>query len=283
MVVSKHIDWATGYGINHFYTNFNPSGSIGDERLNPFVTNSLVGDIKFLILYETELRFGGAAETRGLPELDLNDPTLLSILESDFARIAKNYFSHPSYLTVKGHPAVYIYGTGVIETDIATPLAKLRDYLKGLGFEPYLIGDEIEPLWLHPIDSKRLQAFDAVTGYGLPPAGADDRSAEATRTEYARWQSYAHAVGVEIIPAVYPGYDDRHLVEIGNRPKSYGYVPRSTQFLASNLQVARDFIDKSGLLGVVSWDEWGEKSYIEPTVEDGFKYLQTLRDTLGLS
>jgi len=47
------------------------------------------------------------------------------------------------------------------------------------------------------------------------------------------------------------------------------------------LEIAKEFVDKSRMLKIVSWDEWGENSYIEPSVADGFKYLQTLRDTLG--
>jgi hypothetical protein len=42
-----------------------------------------------------------------------------------------------------------------------------------------------------------------------------------------------------------------------------------------------DFVDRNQMLNIVSWDEWAENSCIEPSVEDGFKYLQTLRDTLA--
>jgi len=282
LVVSKHIDWATGFGIHHFYCSYNASSSLGDERLRALLANSLLGDIKFAILYETSMRLGGPSETLGLPGVNLNDPTIFSIIQSDFARIARNYFPHSSYLTINGRPVVYIYATGAIVSDIVTPFAKLRQHLKGLGFEPYFIGDEMEIRWGERIDSKRLQAFDAVTGYTLPPAGPNtDRSASAVRAEYSRWRSAAHAVGVELIPSVYPGYDDHHLVEIGSRPVSHGYVPRSTEFFKTNLKIAKEFIDNSRMLKVSDWNQWGENSYIEPSVADGFKYLQTLRDTLG--
>ena len=243
------------------------------------MSNSLIGDIRFAMLYETGERLGGG--TGGLSRVNLNDPSTFSIIRSDFAHIARNYFSHPSYLTIDGRPVVYIYATGAIVTDIAAPFAKLRQYLRGLGFEPYFIGDEMEIRWGEPIDSKRLQAFDAVTGYTLPPTGDIDRSPLAVRAEYSRWRSAAHAVGVEVIPSVYPGYDDRHLVQIGERPKSFGYVPRSTEFFKTNLEIAKEFVDKSRMLKILSWNEWEENTNIEPSVEDGFKYLQTLRETLS--
>lgn len=62
---------------------------------------------------------------------------------------------------------------------------------------------------------------------------------------------------------------------------SISVVPKSTDFFESNLKIAKDFVDKHRMLNIISWDEWAENSYVEPNVEDGFKYLQTLRDTLA--
>ena len=150
------------------------------------------------------------------------------------------------------------------------------------GIEPYLIGDEIEIRWGERINSNRLKAFDAVTGYTLPPTGNYvDRSPSAVRAEYSRWQSAAHSVGVEIVPSVSPGFDDRYLVQIGYRAKSYGYVPRSIEYFKTNLQIAKEFVDKSKLLKISTWNEWEENTNIEPTVQEGYGYLQTLRDTLA--
>jgi len=283
LVISKHIDWATGFGVHHFFCSYNtnPTPSIGDRRLKPLLSNSLIKDIKFAIQYETGTILGGQAETLGLHEVDLNNPIIFSKIQSDFEHIARNYFLHSSYLTINGRPVVYIYGTGAIVKDIVAPFAKLRQHLRGLGFDPYFIGDEMDIGWLHQIKSKRLQTFDAVTGYSLPQVGADDKSPEAVRKEYTRWQLAAHSVGIEVIPSVYPGYDDHHLVEIGSRPVSHGYVPRSTEFFKTNLKIAKEFIDNSRILKVSDWNQWGENSYIEPSVEDGFKYLKTLHDTLA--
>jgi len=285
LVASKHIDWATGLGIHHFYCAYTPGTQDGgitaaDKRVETLINNSLIGDIKFAMLYETGERLAG--ETEDLSKVNLNEPSTFSTIQSDFAHIAKKYFSHPSYLIVDGRPVVYIYATGAIKSDIVAPFAKLRQYLKDLGFEPYLIGDEIEIRWGERINSNRLKAFDAVTGYTLPPTGNYvDRSPSAVRAEYSRWQSAAHSVGVEIVPSVSPGFDDRYLVQIGYRAKSYGYVPRSIEYFKTNLQIAKEFVDKSKLLKISTWNEWEENTNIEPTVEEGYGYLQTLRDTLA--
>jgi hypothetical protein len=101
---------------------------------------------------------------------------------------------------------------------------------------------------------------------------------EEVREIYSIWQSAAHRAGVELVPFAYPGYDDTHLKD---RPQSYGYVPRSTEFLSYTLKNALRFADKNGMVGIYSFNDWGEGTFVEPSVEDGFKYLQTLRDTLA--
>jgi hypothetical protein len=72
-------------------------------------------------------------------------------------------------------------------------------------------------------------------------------------------------------------------VQIGYRSRSDGYVPRSLEYFKTNLGIAKDFVDKSKLMKISTWNEWEENTNIEPSTHEGFEYLQTLRDTLGLS
>jgi hypothetical protein len=58
-------------------------------------------------------------------------------------------------------------------------------------------------------------------------------------------------------------------------------MPRKTEFLSYTLKNALQFADKNGMVGIYSFNDWGEGTFVEPSVEDGFKYLQTLRDTLA--
>ena len=271
LVIAKHIDWATGYGVDFFECSY-WGPDFARKSILPLFQNPLIGDIKVSILYET----ANLVSWGDISLVNLNEPGSYSAFKSHLEYAAKNYFSHPSYLRIGGRPVIRIYHTMQIRSDITAPIAKLRRGMKDIGYEIYLIGDDLD--WGLSISSRRLKAFDAITNYALPPLWAEDKSATAVRKEYSRWQSAAHAVGVEVIPSVYPGYDDRH---IKNRPVSYGYVPRSTQFFMSNLKIAMEFVDRSRMLGIVSWDEWGEDSFIEPSVEDDFKYLQTLKDAVA--
>ena len=272
LVISKHIDWATGHGIDYFMISWANSGPrSGPSRTKSILENPLIEQIKFAIFYET-LMLGPTEEN-----VNLNESATYARFQADLEYVARNYFTHPSYLRIDGVPVLHIYGSEFTKGDIAEPMKKVRQHLRDLGFEVYLIGDEMRTMWKEEIDLSRLKAFDAVTDYGLPPPRFKDMSSATTRSEYARWRSVAHSVGVELIPAPYPGTDDR----VVKSRTTHVFVPKSTEFFATNLRIAMEFVDRNQMLNIVSWDEWAENSYIEPSVEDDFKYLQTLRDTLA--
>jgi len=281
LVIAKHIDWATGYGIDFFLFDFWGRVSVS-WRFPPLLQHPLIGDIKFAVSYATQMLTGD--DLGQLRNISLSSPDIYSRVESDFDYVAANYFSHPSYLRVNGRPLISMYHADLLGGDILEPLTRLRQHLKQLGFDVYFVGDVVD-VGAERIDLKRLRAFDAISNASgivpLPvgPSSKMERMSMAdARNELRRWTSAAHSVGVEFVPFAYPGYDDSHLVD---RPVGYGYTPRSPEFFSSELKMAIDFADENRLLGIVEFDGWGENTYIEPSVEDGFKYLQTLRDTLA--
>jgi len=272
MVIAKHIDWLTGYGIDFMLWDYWGQRA-AEYRFTPFTQHPMIDEIKFALSYATQ-----NLSNEGIKSVNLNDSSTYWRLQSDFEYIAKNYFLHPSYLKVNDRPVLQMYETFAIQTDIVKPLTQLRQHLKELGYEIYLIGDEIS--YGDRIDQKRLKVFDAISDANdyIPPTWNWNMTFSEIRNEYSRWRSSAHTAGVELVPFAYPGYDDSHLAD---RPKSYGYAPRSTQFLKQNLKTAMEFTDRNKMLGIVEFDGWGENTFEEPSVEDGFKYLQTIRDTLA--
>jgi len=273
MVIAKQFDWATGYGIDFLLCEFYKQSS-ASRRFTPLFEHPMISDIKIAFSYVTNI-LGGPTEDIEL--VDLNDPATYSTLESDFEYMAKNFFSHPSYLRIGDRPVVQIYFTFALRSEISTPIARLRKRMAELGYDIYLIGDEASARF--DPDLKRIKAFDAISFCNdiLPPT-YEPMAIEEVRKVYSIWQSAAHRVGVELIPWAYPGYDDTHLKD---RPQSYGYVPRNTEFLSYTLKNALQFADRNGMVGIYSFNDWGEGTFVEPSVEDGFKYLQTLENTLA--
>ena len=88
IVISKHIDWATGHGIDFFIMSWWGPNSFEDEILKNYILkNPLIKDVKFAILYESlgRLKAGETNQTIGINlsdernKLTLNiSPTLIS-------------------------------------------------------------------------------------------------------------------------------------------------------------------------------------------------------------
>jgi len=113
IVMSKHIDWATGYGIGVFLISWSgyESGDLKyfDENLKLLLKNPLSKDIKLGILYESIGRLKNSN-----PGWNLSNPENIEILDRDFSYLSKNYFNHPSCFKVDGKPLTYFYeGKGV--------------------------------------------------------------------------------------------------------------------------------------------------------------------------
>jgi len=99
VVMSKHIDWATGHGIDGFFVSWSgyEEGDIKyfDSNLKMLLSNPLAPQIKIAILYESIGRL-----INSNPGWNLDDERNIQILKNDLSYIAENYFSHPSYLRV---------------------------------------------------------------------------------------------------------------------------------------------------------------------------------------
>lgn len=270
-VIARHIDWAQRFGIDYFAVYVPRSKYLGiqDAGIDPLVQSPLMNDFKFTFLYNIEDLPG-----RG----DLTNPNNYAQVKEDFTFMAAHYFSHPSFLKTKGMPVVQMDITADIKTDIAAGIAQLRNDVRDAGYEMFLIGGEMA--WKRePIDLKRLRAFDAISAYGFPPGWARYQAPSATLSEYSRWQDAARAADVELVPSTFPGFDNRQ-----TRDRTIKYsVTKSPEFLAANMKVGLKFLDKSRIMTVASYNDWGEDRFIEPTLEDDFKYLQTIRDTLATS
>lgn len=275
LVVAKHIDWATSHGIDLFFLEFFGTDS-APKRFTALLTHPMVNQIQFVVNYYTArlTEFSSAK----LAEIDFNDPAIYSQLETDLDYIAKNYFSHSSYLRLEGRPVFQLYFTFQLKGDISPSINRLRSHMKDLGYDIYLIGDQIA--YGDEIDLSRLRLFDAISSSQdpLPPIRRNRQfPMSVANDEYSRWQKAARSAGIELVPFAYPGYDDSHLTD---RLQGYGLVPRNTDFLKSTVKASMRFLDRHRLMGILTFNDWGEGTFIEPSVEDGFSYLQAVRDTL---
>ncbi len=280
-VIEQHIAWSSQFGINFWAVSWWPDQPKIDGVIkNKILKAKNINDIRFCIFYETS--------GLGLADDRINfTPDKIKKMVSDFKYLAQNYFSHPSYLKIKGRPVVIIYLTRTFKGNYPEAIGSLRRGLKEMGFDPFLIGDEIfwyvirsDPLppSSHPYMT-RIRLLDGITAYNMYDWANPKQMGYGSQSTFLSdvhnlYQEYQSAIGKEVkfIPAIIPGYNDRGVRLSAGHP----VIPRQFQpggeegsFFSQALnRTVTPFIDPEvGMALITTFNEWNEGTQIEPTQE----------------
>jgi hypothetical protein len=157
-----------------------------------------------------------------------------------------NWFADPSYLTLEGRPVLLSFGTSGLtdrEWDDVLPSGPAPVYLSEHRRRPAAAG-----------------AFD----WPVPKEGlaAVDRFAAASRGWPVR------------MPAAFPRFHDIY-AEAKVHP-SYGTIAdEGGRTFTTTLR--RALADGAPLVQVVTWNDWGEGTIVEPSVEFGYRDLEAIQ------
>jgi hypothetical protein len=276
IVISKHIDYATGHGIGAFIVSWWGPNSFEDVTIREYLLkNPLINNIKIQILYESAGRLQPTKENGNEIIIDLDDPTNRNILLNDFNYLADNYFNIPQYLKIGNSPTIQIYLARIFKGDVAGVISSLRKQAHDRGYDLYLVGDLV--YWQNPTtpsEKERIKLYDAVTAYNMHTNVREvlnDFESKVAK-KYDEWSSVAKDLKVGFIPSALPGFDDS-AVRVGNIP-----LPKSTDRFKKQIKIAKSYIDNNlKTINITTFNEWHEYTYIEPSVEDFFEYLKVLK------
>ena len=266
-VVTQQIAWSAAAGVNVWDVEWIMPGDYLDTTIqNTILTNPHIGDIQFAMFYDYEIRFNA----------DNNlTPDKVAIIVSDFQYLAAHYFSHPSYLKVGRRPVVFFYAALQLTPISAAQqmVASLRQAMSAAGFDVYLIGDEYYALV--PPDPTRIANWDAIFGYNVYVSYAgysDDNGYFALHSAmYSQYQAVAQQLGVDFIPSITPGDNDRAVRRIcADNPalarRTSATAPEGSMF-ANFLNLSLPYASNSQLkmIHITSFNEWHEDTQIEPS------------------
>jgi hypothetical protein len=292
IVVSKQIDIFTGHGINVFFISWSgrsyENTYYHDRRLRDiFLHNSLVSDVRFAFLYETHGRL--VKESDGL--VDLNNANNKENFIGDFEYLAKNYFSHPSYLKIRGKPAVYIYGSTVFTLktkDVGKILNEMRNRVKNVSnYDIYLISSEVSK-WFDPNEPKtkeRLVLFECNSDWAAQYGGVIevdkdfmDNYDENVLKVYKKYREVLEKLGRDFMPSVIPGFRD-------TRKWSYTtphiIVERDVERFTKRLKDALSTtLPHLVLIRFDTLNDHHENTQIEPTTKEGYGFLENISGVL---
>lgn len=301
-VLRKQIGWAREAGIDYFIFDWWPERPKIGKRIRRHLAKGALNDFKFALQYETlDLKPKG-------PKVPGEDPNALFLtpervwwLKKHWEHLALRYMSHPSYLRIGGRPVLYVYATRHTLGPVAEAIREARLHVEETtGERLFLVADEafFNVLTSTPsgrivmrdrlnIEWERIVAFDAMTSYNPYDATRLEHGGEEgagafiadVADAYRRYRRAAAAAGMNFVPGVLPGYNDRG-VRLG---ENHYVIPRRLSdgrsfFSAALERLATPFINPfSPMIAITSWNEWNEGTQIEPAVGP----LKTNEDVSG--
>ena len=244
-VMQQHIRWAKEAGINGFIVGWKSTDKL-NPRLAMLVRLAHEEQFKLVLIYQA-LDF-------------VRDPLPVDRIETDLDYFIQLYETDPAF-DMFGKPVVIWSGTWKFSTqDIERVGKPRRAKIQLLASEKSLK------------DYKRVASLVDGNAYYWSSINVDTNAdfdeklikmADAIHANHGLW----------IAPAA-PGFDARLVGGTKEIPRKDGEQLRT--------QVAAALAASPDALGIISWNEFSENSYIEPSEKYGHRYLEVLSELLGV-
>jgi glycoprotein endo-alpha-1,2-mannosidase len=252
-VVEYHLLLMKYAGVDAVIIDWYGSHVVNDYKVNLTGSNAIIDKldetgIKFAIAYEDFTAEVVAAQTT---------KSALQAAQADVEYLKANYFSNSQYVNIDEAPLLLTFGPRYFKTP-----SQWTTIFSSLDKKPKFL-----PLWNH-------------TQY----TGENDRG-EFSWVDFNESLSdlsnfYNRLPHIEIgMGSAYPRFHDFY--EEGGTGSSYGYVPYNEgQTLENTLNKAKE--RGAEHLQLVTWNDFGEGTVIEPTQEDQFECLQMIQEFTGV-
>ena len=205
------------------------------------------------ILQEAGLQFALCYETQTVPKLleagKIPGGDTVKYGQAVMKIAQTRFFNSPAYLRLDNRPVFLVFGN---------PYYNSEQWNQILGVLP------APPAFFTESDKQDLTA--PIGGFDWPQPGKGDFAGEqaAFYKKAAAWTDF--------VPAAYPRFADIYKeAGIGN---SYGHIPDNNG--RTYEETLRHALQSSArVVQIATWNDWGEGTQIEPSVEFGYRDLET--------
>lgn len=260
-VIAEHIDQSHLGNISMWSMSWWGPNSFEDTTIrNHILPHARSSELSYTVHYESTGRLGSF----GSPNY--------SNLIPDFRHLADNVFSDPNYMRIDGRPVVVMYLSRVYFDDAtgAAALTSLRNTIQAeYGYDPYIIGDHLfNNVAAGPANVDAITSFD-VYGQVFKDGVVNQAKINQLNNIYSNAQAVANNAGVDFVPGVAPGYNDK-AVRAGNLPAAR-YFPGEEfgsvfEAMLNDAALPNTDADINDLILVNSFNEWHEDTQIEASV-----------------
>jgi hypothetical protein len=210
--------------------------------------------LKFAICYEDQ-SVGKMIEAKGLAKADA-----LAEGEKTFAWMAKNWFGDKAYVTYEGRPVVLCFGP---------------QYFKDPSQWGEIFSQAEKRPWFVCLDDQGGKSADG--SYDWLPMWASEGGilSPLKLVSYLNGFYDKQSASPFLVATAFPGFND--IYQKAGSGRSYGFLDydKGETF---KLTVDAAMEARPDILQIATWNDFGEGTVIEPTIEHGYAELEYLQD-----
>lgn len=229
----------------------------GSTDLNDYGQNRKNCEVLIDLMSKTGLKFAVVYEDRTIKAACAIDPSFnrISGAQNDMLYLEQNYFSHSSYITIQGKPLLLVFGP----EEFHTP-AEWEEIFSALSAEPCFM----------VLNGKSAETEPYSSGEYI---WVDNTSLD---TKYAAKEQFDVFIG-----GAYPGFNDYY--KEGGWGEGFDW-----QIDYNDGLTFKNNLDKAKVAGVdhlqlITWNDFGEGTMIEPTMEFSYTMLEMVQDFTGVT
>jgi hypothetical protein len=271
-----HIKWALDHGVSFFAFDFYTSG--GSQMLETALDDGFL-KAKYIDRFKFCLNWCNHADQSTMTAEQLDQFGDLVI---------KKYLTHPSYLRIDGKPVViFLVGQAFIRNlgleGAKKAFGDFQQKAKDAGLPGVYMMFCQDAMGPNEVEGCKAVGVSAIGRYNYPYAGTGQNgpvkhaefSYEHLTSEGVKmWEEWTKLTGGDYWPTVMAGWDRRPWCKSDDVIIT-GMTP---ELFANALTKARDYVSKDKVVMIEAWNEWGEGSILEPSIEHGFAYLDAVRN-----
>ncbi|WP_017731115.1 glycoside hydrolase family 71/99-like protein [Nafulsella turpanensis] len=252
-VIEYHLLLMKYAGIDGVLIDWYGTHNVHDYNPNLRSSNALIENLdevglEFAIVYEEYTAESVAAET---------SKTAIEAAKEDLAYMQANYFNKEEYIWIDEHPLLMTFGPRYFKQE-----SQWNQILEGISPDPLFL-----PLWFH---SHRVGAN------GDGEFAWVDFNSSLSDLEGFYSQKEEHEL---IIGSAFPRFHDFY--KEGGWGESYGRVySNEGETLRKTLRKAQEH--DLDYIQLVTWNDFGEGTVIEPTLEDEYLFLEIIQEFTGV-
>lgn len=241
-ILRQHIEWARSAGIDGFIVSWKDTPT-NDRRLRLLMGVAAQLNFKLAMIYQG-LDFG-------------RKPLPASQVAADFATFRDQYASDPVFYRMGGKPLTIWSGTWAYShADVAAVTGAVRGSMLVLNTEKSVDGYQ--------------RIADVTDGDAYYWSSVNPDTNDSYGAKLAAMSTAIHRRGQYWIAPFAPGFDARLVGGTRAVDRKNGQTLREEY--ATALRSSPD------ALGLISWNEFSENSYVEPSRKYGSRYLDVLRE-----